>query len=241
MSGLEEILFENRNKKYGAYQLRKKANKYVLIGLLLSFGIVLITSITLFIIFNSELFFPEKYATNISIESMQMADLQDFLFPEPPKAQEKANIDLTKPIVIDSTQEEKKKVESAKKNSAAADTITKKGMETLEDGKGVNIGGDSLYIRVEKMPVFIGGNEELTRFLRKNLAETAKKCKTRLRVIVQFTVSKTGDVHEVLVLAGANPEISNEIVKVISMLPRWEPAQQSGHPVSFRFNLPINL
>jgi periplasmic protein TonB len=241
MSGLEEILFESRNKKYGAYQLRKKANKYRLIGILLSLGIILITSVSLFIILNAELFFPPKYPANISIDAMQMADLQNYLFPEPPKAQEKSGVDLNKPLVVDSVQEEKKKVEASEKKAAANDTITKKGMESPEDGQGANVNGDSLYVRVDKMPKFIGGNEELIKFLRKNLAETAKKCKTRQRVVVQFTVSKTGDVKEVAVIFGANVEINNEIIRVITMLPRWEPAQQSGHPVSFRFNLPINL
>ena len=241
MSGLEEILFSDRNKKYGAYQLRKKANKYRLIGLLFSIGIIFITSVVLFIILNAELFFPPKYSANISIEAMQMANLQDFLFPEPPKAQEKSGVDLNKPIVLDSLQEEKKKAATTEKNAAAKDTITKKGLESPEDGKGASLNGDSLYIRVDKMPVFIGGNDELTKFLRKNLAETAKKSKTRLRVIAQFTVYKTGEVREVTVIFGTNPDINKEIIRVISTLPRWEPAQQSGHPVSFRFNLPINL
>lgn len=241
MTGLEEILFENRNKSYGAYQLRKKANKYLVIGFLLSFSIILLTSVTLFVILNSDLFFPQKFSENINIEAMQMADLQDFRFPEPPKAQEKSNAELTKPEIVDSTLEEKHKLQPSKEATASKDSINKKGADSDIDGKGVSLNGDSLFVRVDKMPAFVGGQSELIRFLRKNLAETSKKCKARQRIVVQFTVSKTGDVRDVQLISGFTPDVNNDVVKVIYMMPRWQPAMQSGHPVSFRFNLPINL
>ena len=61
MSGLEEIIFEHRNKKYGAYDLRKKANKYAVWGLIIGILFITLTSVGLFLVFNSELFFPEHY------------------------------------------------------------------------------------------------------------------------------------------------------------------------------------
>ena len=241
MSGLEEILFENRNKDYGAYQLRKKANKYSIIGLLLSIGIITIISITLYIILNAEVFFPTHYPENISIESMQMSDLHDFLFPEPPKASEKASEELPKPEIVDSTFEEKKKEEALKKSSSNSDTITKKGADTPEDGKGSNLLGDSLYKRVDKWPQFIGGEKEFAKFLRKNLAETSNKLKTRARVIVRFRVTRTGDVQDVSILSGVNPDVDKEVIRVIGMSPRWNPALQSDHPIPAWCTLPINL
>ena len=241
MSGLEEILFENRNKKYGAYQLRKKANKYRTIGFLVSLGIMVITSVALFIILNADLFFPEKYSTNISIESMQMADLHDFLYPEPPKALEKAANDLDKPLEVDSTQEEKKKAEATNKNATANDSITKKGLDTPEDGVGASLHGDSLYLIVEKRAEYIGGKAELNKFLIKNLAEISRRNKVRMNVIVQFTVTKFGTVRDVAIVSGGNPDVNKDIIRVISMLNSWIPAQQSGHRVSYRISYLINL
>lgn len=241
MTGLEEILFENRNKNYGAYLLRKKANKYLMAGLLLSLGIIFLTSITLFVVLNSDLFFPETYSENINIESFQLSDLQDFKFPEPPKAQEKAVTDFEKPEIVDTVLEAKKKVEATKVPTASADTLNKKGADTDVDGKGANLGGDSLAVKVDKMPLYIGGTPELIKFLRRNLAETSRKCKARQKVVVQFTVYKTGYVKDAAIVFGINPDIDKEVLKVISMFPKWEPALQNGHPVSFRFNLPINL
>lgn len=239
MSGLEEIIFEHRNRQYGAYDLRKKANKYTAWGLIISILFIALTSIGLFVVFNSELFFPEHYPQNIGVETMQMSDLQDLLFPEPPKAMEKASTDIVKPEIADSTYEEKKKVEP-KKNAAGNDSITKKGAETTEEGKG-SMHGDSVFLQVDKVPEFIGGKEELTKFLRMNLIETAKKCKTRIRVMVQFLVTKTGDVTDVSVVAGVNPEVNADVIKVISRLPRMNPAQQRGHPVSCRCKLLVDF
>ncbi|HEY4789071.1 MAG TPA: hypothetical protein VIH57_23645 [Bacteroidales bacterium] len=110
MTGWENILFENRNKKYGAFELRKKSTKYLATGLVLSLLLIFVSSAALFIIFNSELFFPQKLPKTISIEAMQMADLDDFRFPDPPPPSPKTSQDLSKALLVDSTFEEKKRL-----------------------------------------------------------------------------------------------------------------------------------
>lgn len=241
MAGLEDILFENRNKKYGAYILRKKSLKYKLLGLLFSILFIFLISTTLFVIFNSDLFFTEKVPATINIEAIQMTDLQDFKFPEPPpKSQENASPDLSKIDIVDSTFEEKKKVKTSQKTTLNTDTTTKKGVETPDDGQGSNK-GDTIYYRVDKIAEFVGGEPERIRFLVKNLAETARKAKTRMRIIVQLTITKTGDVRDIVIVAGGNPEVNKEVVRAIALFPKWVPAQQGGRPVTCRFNLPINL
>ena len=242
MTGWENIVFENRNKKYGAYELRKKSTKYLVTGLVLSLLFIFLFSAVLFVILNSDLFFTPKLPKGISIEAMQMADLQDFRFPEPPSAsQNKTNPDLSKVLIVDSVFKEKNTLDTQNKAVTSADTANKKGSDNAEEGKGSGLSGDSLYVHVDKLPVFAGGNEALTKFLVKNLSETARKSKVRLKVVVQFTVYKTGEVREVTVISGNDPEVNKDVIRVINMLPRWEPAEQNGHPVSFRFNLPINL
>jgi protein TonB len=242
MAGWEEILFENRNKKYGAFVLRKKSLKYKALGLLFSIVLIFFISAGLFVIFNSDLFFTEKIPANINIEAIQMTDLQDFKFPEPPaKSQEAANPDLNKIDIVDTTFEEKKKTVTPKTTASNADTITKKGVETPDDGLGSNLKGDTVYYRVDKLAEFVGGEPERIKFLVKNLTETARRTKTRMRIIAQLTITKTGDVKDIVIVAGGNPEINNEIVRVIASFPKWIPAQQGGRPVTCRFNLPINL
>jgi periplasmic protein TonB len=242
MTGWEELIFENRNKKYGAYELRKKSTRYLVTGLVLSLLFIFISSISLFIYINSDLFFGDKMPTTISIEALQEADLQDFQFPEPPAPVKQKDIDdQSKPILIDSLNSEKKKLEEERKTASRTDTIAKKGAESNEDGKGANLNGDSIYIHVEKFPVFIGGNEAFTKFLIKNLSETAHRNKARLKVVVQFTIGKRGEVREISIISGPNPDVNKEVIRVFGMLPNWEPAEQNGHPVSFRFNLHLNL
>jgi periplasmic protein TonB len=241
MSGWEEILFENRNKNYGAYQLRKKANKYLLVGFLLSLFLVFLIVLTLFVIINSDLFFKPKMPKSITVESLQLTDLLDLRLPEPPPQPDQASQDFSKSVIVDSTLKEKKLADS-KKGTLNNDSTSKKETESASSGEGAHFNGDSIiYVHVDKMPVFSGGNEELAKFLRKNLAETAKKSKTRLKIVVQFTVTKTGDTREATIVSGADPEINNDIVRVIGMFPKWEPALQRGRPVGVRFSLFINL
>lgn len=93
----------------------------------------------------------------------------------------------------------------------------------------------------EKRPEFPGGTDALFKFLSSNLKypSDAKKEDIQGRVICQFVVDKDGSVTDIQVLRSVYPSLDREAVRVISIMPKWEPGVQHGKKVKCKFTLPI--
>ncbi|MGV8962098.1 MAG: TonB family protein [Candidatus Saccharimonadaceae bacterium] len=103
--------------------------------------------------------------------------------------------------------------------------------------------GDELFIVVDKQPIFPGGTQALMNFLGENIKYPAEavKNKTEGRVILNFVIEKDSSVSEINIERGIDPLIDAEAIRVISMMPKWEPGQQNGENVRVRFTLPIEF
>ena len=103
--------------------------------------------------------------------------------------------------------------------------------------------GEEVFMVVEKMPEFPGGTAELMKFLQQNIKypEQAQKDSIQGRVIVQFTIKKTGEVSNATVIRSVSPELDAEAIRVINAMPLWTPGEQKGEPVNVKFTLPIQF
>ena len=103
--------------------------------------------------------------------------------------------------------------------------------------------GEEVFMVVEKMPEFPGGTAELMKFLQQNIKypEQARKDSIQGRVIVQFTIKKTGEVSNATVIRSVSPELDAEAIRVINAMPLWTPGEQKGEPVNVKFTLPIQF
>lgn len=111
---------------------------------------------------------------------------------------------------------------------------------TLKEG-GVEPSVDHPFITVEDMPVFPGGESAMQKFVADNLKypESAQKAGVQGRVTVRFIVGKTGDISDVRVIRGIDPECDAEAVRMIQSMPKWTPGKQNGIAVPVYFTLPI--
>ena len=100
---------------------------------------------------------------------------------------------------------------------------------------------DKVFVIVEKMPQFPGGNEAMNKFLSStiNYPVVAAKKQIQGRVVCQFIVSKEGQITNPKVLRGVDPLLDAEAIRVLNMMPRWIPGEQGGKAVSTKFTLPI--
>ena len=100
---------------------------------------------------------------------------------------------------------------------------------------------DSVYTFVEKMPQFPGGEKEVIKFLSKTMQYPveAQKKDEHGKVIVQFVISKTGKVEKAKVLRSVSPELDNEALRVVGLLPDWIPGEQNGEKVAVYRIIPI--
>ena len=94
---------------------------------------------------------------------------------------------------------------------------------------------------VEQMPEFPGGMGEAMKFLAKNIKYpvAAQQAKIEGRVIVQFVVGKDGSISDVHTVRSVSPELDAEAVRVVSMMPKWNPGKQRGKAVSVKYTMPI--
>ena len=94
---------------------------------------------------------------------------------------------------------------------------------------------------VEEMPEFPGGIAEAMKFLAKNIKYpvAAQEAKIEGRVIVQFVVGRDGSVSDVKVMRGVNPELDAEAIRVVSIMPKWNPGKQRGKAVAVKYTMPI--
>jgi TonB family protein len=102
---------------------------------------------------------------------------------------------------------------------------------------------DSVYTFVEEMPKFPGGDTALRKFLSMNIVypEKARQNHTEGKVLIKFVVNENGDISNVTVVRGVSPELDAEAVRVIKLLPRFEPAQQNNKLVKAYFNIPMTF
>lgn len=100
-----------------------------------------------------------------------------------------------------------------------------------------------VFIVVEEMPGFPGGEEALMKFLAKNMRYPvlAKENGIQGRVYVNFIVNTDGSVSDVRVLKGIGGGCDEEAVRVVSMMPKWEPGRQRGIPTRVQYNLPVRF
>ena len=99
------------------------------------------------------------------------------------------------------------------------------------------------YEIVEQKPEFPGGEAEMMKFLYQNFKypPMAAKNKVQGRVVVQFTVDKTGQVGDVEVVRSVDPELDAEAVRVTKLLPKFIPGRQNGEAVSVKYVIPFNF
>ncbi|MBR2359300.1 MAG: TonB family protein [Bacteroidaceae bacterium] len=120
---------------------------------------------------------------------------------------------------------------------------TNKSMQTKVTAEGSVKDNNEIFEIVENMPEFPGGMAELMKFLQQNIKypEQAQKDSIQGRVIVQFTIKKTGEVSSTTVVRSVSPELDAEAIRVVNAMPLWTPGEQKGEPVNVKFTLPIQF
>ena len=94
---------------------------------------------------------------------------------------------------------------------------------------------------VEEMPSFPGGMAECMKFLARNMKYPveAQKAKIDGRVIVQFVVDRDGSITDTKVVRSVSPELDAEAIRVVGMMPKWNPGKQRGKAVAVKYTMPI--
>jgi TonB family protein len=121
--------------------------------------------------------------------------------------------------------------------------LNKKFPEMINPAPELKIDEDKVFTVVEEYPTFPGGDAARMKFLRDNIKYPAEAIKkhTEGRVTVNFIVEKDGTVSNIKILGGIGNSCDEEALRVVKMMPKWNPGRQTGRPVRVSFNMPINF
>ena len=101
-----------------------------------------------------------------------------------------------------------------------------------------------IFVVVETMPEFPGGQAALFKYLSENVKYPviAQENGIQGRVICQFVVNKDGAIVDVeVVRSGGDASLDKEAVRVIKSMPKWNPGKQRGKPVRVKYTVPVNF
>lgn len=247
-----ELVFENRNKSYGAYIIRKSYSNTLMIATL-GACLLLFTSISPFLTHSSKSSNKEVVLANEQIVISQ--DLKEEL-PEPPVEpivpERKPQVETTKFIeteMVDEQVNNEIKTQSELQDTKVG-TVDQKGDDNIiipeEHDSKFNVVEEPKqepFIVVEEMPTFQGGDGAMMKWIQSQVRypEYEKEADISGKVFVRFVIQSDGSVDNVKVVRGVSKGLDKEAIRVISSMPKWIPGKQGGHAVPVYFNLPISF
>lgn len=248
----DDIVFELRNKEYGAYKLRKKYSRNMLIALLIS--VVIICTAVIGPYLNAKAAERTKTVRQETQVEIQMENLDQPADqvappppPPPPPTEAVTQARYVPPVVVDSLKPEEV-VQLMTADQAIATVVDEDvtAIEIIEEVKEEVAEEEpepEPFVVVEEMPMFPGGDAELLKYISEHTQypEVAKENNIQGRVIVRFCVTSKGSVNQVSVLKGVDPELDAEAVRVVNTLPPFKPGKQGGKPVPVWYMVPITF
>jgi periplasmic protein TonB len=139
-------------------------------------------------------------------------------------------------------QEELKEIKVAEKTVEGDKNAEEVVNTDLDAGKGVvEAPSNEVFMFVEQMPEFPGGEEALQRYLQKNINYPTFALENDItgRVYMEFVVDNNGEIYDVTIKKDIGGGCGKEAERVVKNMPKWTPGKQNGKPVKVRFNLPV--
>ncbi len=243
----DEIIFANRNRMYGAYDLRKRYKSAAIISLL---GGITLSTLPFFLMF---FLAPEpakariEQSTFVVIQADNLVDPGKIVQPEPQKPlKAPESFTYVLPKVVDDTMD----VTNLMINDLISDSVLNK---TVTDSNTDSIGivkpvaevpdETEPMIIVQEQPEFPGGQEALLKFIADNTKypEQALENSIQGKVFIKFAVWSDGSVRKLEVTRKVDPALDAEALRVVSSLPKWKPGRQNGKAVPVWFSVPVTF
>ena len=266
-----DIVFEGKNKEFGAYEMRAdstrrhtKAVVIVVIGLIVILALLILSITGVFSRGDEE---GPDAATEQELAVFDSEDIPEeeeeevFEIPQEPEEiiqpEEVANEQrVTELLIVDEVDKEKevKDVSDVMENEAQAGAV-----DITEGTNDLNKQvvreqiiapepapePEKVYsmAMVEQKPEFPGGEAAMYKWLGDHITYPAQASEEGVsgRVVVQFDISKTGDIENVKVVRGRHPALDKEAMRLVKAMPKWQPGRNNGQPVKVTYTLPVTF
>lgn len=260
-ASLNDIVFEGRNKNYGAFELRRIYGRNVTRALIIGAALL---ALLVFIPAIAKMMEDKKPKEVLNLKENVLMDappLDETKPPPPPPPPEAppppppklTTVKFTPPVVKKDEEVKKEEVpdqEELKDKTVA--TVTVKGNTDAPDlsdlsGEGNKVVEEvvetKVYTYVEQMPALPGGGGmgAIVSAIQKNVRYPAVDLRNQVegRVFASFTVDENGDISDVKIVKGLSSTIDAETIRSIKALPKFIPGKQNGRSVKVSFTVPV--
>ena len=261
---LDEIVFEHRNKEYGAYDLRHTYPKMLTKSFLIGTAVFLIVSLSPFIYMKIQQM-NEKDKTEVDAKLVEILDEQPIIEqpkeeepppPPPPKEEEKQE------VIQNVVPEPKRapKIETppppiTKQLETTTGLVAQEGVKTPSytppppppsTGKSttaeVKVNTNEVYESVDQSAEYPGGLNGVRKYIADNVDTSNLEGEGQLTVKLKFIVERDGTVSDVKVTQkSGNSDFDSETIRVVKRLKKWAPAKKNGENVRSYYSIPITM
>lgn len=263
-SDILDLVFEGRNKDYGAYDLRKSYNRRITRALIITASVALLAlggSILASVM-------KDKNDKKIKMNEMTIQDVKQEEKkepppppPPPPPKQEPPKVEMkqfTPPVIKKDEEVEKPPPPQEELKEAKIDVVSQEGVKDeniatpvqVDQGKQIveekkEEDENKIFDKVEIEASFPGGDTKWRQYLERNangqVATDNGAPEGTYTVVVQFVVDKEGNISDVKALTNHGYGMEQEAVRVIQKGPKWTPAVQNGRQVKAYRKQPITF
>ena len=257
-SDVLDIIFEGRNKNYGAYELRKNYKRRATISLIsVLIFIALLGSITYVLGMKK----PKKEVRlKPKVTQLKQPPVANKKKPPPPPPPppKKPTVKFTPPVIkkaeevkkedIIPPKKELEKAVAAAKTEAGDPNAKIEAITTPEPARPAVVEPPKpveeptqIFDYVEQMPEFPGGEDKMLEYIGNNLKYPKQALEQGVdgRVVVNFVVDENGRISDVKTVRGIGSGCDAEAERVVRSMPPWKAGKQNGKAVKVSFSLPI--
>ena len=265
-TGWINLVFQDRNKEYGAYQLRQETTKTSLRALFM--GTLLLASLfsipTLINHFSSDngvtATIPDFSNTLVQLSDIvpnQILETQKQVLPEikkqiPEKTVESAQ--LVNPVIVQASQANQDIAKNTDNSSVTNTTSEGPGTVGINPTSTSGVGTETAIttvdsgntivnsVALDKLPEFPGGISKFYSYVGNNFEKQEIDGSGSIRVYVSFVIERDGSMTDIQVKRDPGYGLGKEAVRVLkSLKTKWSPGMIAGKPVRTAYNLPITV
>lgn len=254
-----EMIFEGKNKAYGAYSMRKNFARrlnfsVVLVLIVAAVGFSIPTLIKMATPKQKEVMTEVTQLSSLEQPEVKQEEIKKVEPVAPPPPALKSSIKFTAPVIKkDEEVNEEDEIKSQEELTESKVAISIADVKGTDEEHGQDIADlqqivtqapveeEKVFDMVEQMPQFPGGQAEMMKYIQQNLRypTIAQENGVQGRVSCQFVVGPDGSIRDIVVVRGVDPYLDREAIRVIQSMPKWIPGKQNGKAVSVKYTLPI--
>ena len=259
-----DIIFEGKNKDYGAYTLRSGSPKRHAVAFIVVAAAAVLTFLAASLIntYNQNKQ-KEKITDVVQMSDISMKNAEvpkeniEKRYEAPPPVEFISTIKFTAPVIKkDELVKEENEVKSQNEITESKVAISVADVKGTNEETGVDIATlqenkvivaseepEKIFEVVEQPPSYPGGDAALMEYLNNNISypTIAQELNIQGKVTCSFVVGKDGSIQDVRVERSVDGSLDKEAVRVIKSMPRWIPGRQGGNAVKVKYYLPVSF